>query len=121
MCIRDREAARLSQVSDVMIVIGGQASSNTKKIADICRENCPRVYMIERAEELSQSWFKADDHVGITAGASTPAWIIKEVVNKMSEEMKNQVAEEAVNEAEENFEQMLEDSIKTLYLSLIHI
>ncbi len=119
--MRQKEAARLSQVSDVMIVIGGQASSNTKKIADICRENCPRVYMIERAEELSQSWFKADDHVGITAGASTPAWIIKEVNQTMSEEMKNETIAEVSepvaepNEETESFEEMLEKSIKTLH------
>ena len=119
--MRQKEAASLSQVSDVMIVIGGQASSNTKKIADICRENCPRVYMIERASELSESWFKKYDNVGITAGASTPARIIKEVNQTMSEEMKNETIAEVSepvaepNEETESFEEMLEKSIKTLH------
>ena len=98
-----------------MLVIGDGNSSNTRKLEEVAGANCAKVYRIDGARELNNRWFENVSTVGITAGASTPAWIIKEVVNKMSEEMKNQIAEEAVNEAEENFEQMLEDSIKTLY------
>ena len=112
---RQAECALIASESEVMLVIGDGNSSNTRKLAEVAGTNCSKVYRIDGARELNGRWFKNVTNIGITAGASTPAWIIKEVVNKMSEEMKNQVAEEAVNEAEENFEQMLEDSIKTLY------
>ena len=112
---RQSECARIASESEVMLVIGDGNSSNTRKLEEVAGANCAKVYRIDGARELNNRWFENVSTVGITAGASTPAWIIKEVVNKMSEEMKNQIAEEAVNEAEENFEQMLEDSIKTLY------
>ena len=112
---RQKECALIASESEVMLVIGDGNSSNTRKLEEVAVANCPRVCRIDGARELNIRWFENVSNVGITAGASTPAWIIKEVVNKMSEEMKNQIAEEAVNEAEENFEQMLEDSIKTLY------
>ncbi len=112
---RQKECALVASESEVMLVIGDGNSSNTRKLEEVAGANCSKVYRIDGARELNSRWLKNVTDVGITAGASTPAWIIKEVVNKMSEEMKNQVTEEAVNEAEENFEQMLEDSIKTLY------
>ena len=112
---RQAECASVASGSEVMLVIGDGNSSNTRKLAEVAEANCSKVYRIDGARELDCRWFANVKNVGVTAGASTPAWIIKEVVNKMSEEMKNQVTEEAANEAEENFEQMLEDSIKTLY------
>ena len=102
---RQREALSLAKQCDVMIVIGDQQSSNTRHLAELCRENCDRVIWIESADELSIQEFADVASVGITAGASTPGWIIKEVKNKMSEER---------FEIEESFAEMLEKSIKTL-------
>lgn len=113
-CKRQQEAIALSGQADAMIVIGGRHSANSIRLAEICREYCPRVYFIETADELDPGVFHASDTVGITAGASTPAWIIKEVNTKMSEEIKNTVSEEP-EEAVESFEEMLEKSIKTLH------
>ena len=112
--IRQKEAAELARTSDAMIVIGGQGSANTHRLAEICREHCDRVFMIETADELETAKFTPDDIIGITAGASTPAWIIKEVNQTMSEEIKEIIAEGAETEAE-SFEAMLEKSIKTLH------
>ncbi|MGN0999954.1 MAG: bifunctional 4-hydroxy-3-methylbut-2-enyl diphosphate reductase/30S ribosomal protein S1 [Faecousia sp.] len=105
---RQREAAELSSVSQAMVVVGDAKSSNTKKLADICREHCEKVLLVDHAGELDPAFFRGADCVGITAGASTPAWIIKEV-NKTMSEITNV---EAVQE--ENFAELLEQSIKTL-------
>ena len=109
--LRQSEAEELSEKCDAMIVIGGKHSANSKRLADICRKKCSRVHFIENADEITADELKNVDVLGITAGASTPAWIIKEVNQKMSEEVK------AVNAAEENesFEELLEKSIKTLH------
>ena len=77
----------MAAVSDNMVVIGDRKSSNTKRLTEICREVCPSVQQIERAEELDWSRLAQAEVVGITAGASTPAWIIKEVCDKMSDEI----------------------------------
>ena len=89
----------------MMVVIGDSQSSNTKRLAELCREVCPRVQLIESAEELDLTGLSQADMVGITAGASTPAWIIKEVYDKMSEE---------IMEIEQSFAEMLEESIKPI-------
>ncbi|MBQ3242639.1 MAG: 30S ribosomal protein S1, partial [Oscillospiraceae bacterium] len=102
---RQEEATRLARESDAMVVIGDRKSSNTKRLAELCREVCDNVQLIERAEDLDLSVFSQTHQVGITAGASTPAWIIKEVHNKMSEE---------ILEMDKSFEEMLEESFKTL-------
>ena len=88
-----------------MVVIGDGKSSNTKRLAEICKEVCPDVRLIERAADLEPSALSQANVVGITAGASTPAWIIKEVYDKMSDENM---------EIEKSFAEMLEESIKTL-------
>ena len=133
--IRQKAASELAEEADAMVVIGSKNSSNTAKLAEICRKSCDRVFNIETAGELDMSLFGGSDTIGVTAGASTPAWIIKEVNQKMCEEIKNVTAEEtapvaepeaaaeAVNpveaepaaEAVESFEEMLEKSIKTLH------
>ncbi|MBE6936855.1 MAG: bifunctional 4-hydroxy-3-methylbut-2-enyl diphosphate reductase/30S ribosomal protein S1 [Ruminococcaceae bacterium] len=112
---RQAECAEIAAQSEVMLIIGDRNSSNTRKLKEVAETKCEKVYLIDGARELDKRWFDRVRTVGITAGASTPAWIIKEVVNQMSEELRNQVAAEAIDEAEENFEQMLENSIKTLY------
>lgn len=105
---RQSEAAELAAKVDVMVVVGDRMSANTKHLAEICREKCGRVVQIERADELSTDLFEGCLVAGLTAGASTPAGIIKEVYTTMSEEIKNMEA------MEESFEEMLEKSFKTL-------
>ncbi len=105
---RQSEAAQLSQSSQAMVVVGDPKSSNTGRLAMICREHCDKVYQVESASMLAPENFRGVTDVGITAGASTPAWIIKEVNKTMSEI----INVEAVQE--ENFAELLEQSIKTL-------
>lgn len=81
---RQSDAALLSKEVDAMIVVGGKNSSNTKKLYNVCSENCPS-YHIENARELYGLDLNNADKIGITAGASTPAYIIKEVQNTMDE------------------------------------
>ena len=105
---RQAEAAELAAKVDVMVVVGDRKSANTKHLAEICREKCGRVVQIERAGELSSDLFEGCLVAGLTAGASTPAGIIKEVYTTMSEEIKN------MESTEESFEELLEKSFKTL-------
>lgn len=105
---RQSEAAELSEVCQAMVVVGDPKSSNTGRLAMICREHCDKVFLVDSAAELNAEDFSGVTDVGITAGASTPAWIIKEV-NKTMSEITNV---EAVQE--ENFAELLEQSIKTL-------
>ena len=80
----NQDAAReLSKEADVMIVIGGKNSSNTKQLYRICKENCPHSYLVENKDELKSEWFEGKKVCGITAGASTPNWIIEEVIEKI--------------------------------------
>jgi len=85
-CKRQREAFDLSKIANVMIVVGGKDSANSLRLADICKENCPMVIFAEDADELEGTDICQSDTVVITAGASTPTWIIKEVTHKMIEE-----------------------------------
>ena len=103
--IRQSEAQELAARCEAMIVIGDRKSSNTKRLSELCRALCPRVVAIEGAEELEPASFAGAASIGITAGASTPGWIIKEVYDKMSDE---------IMEIEESFADLLEKSIKTL-------
>jgi len=102
---RQEEARRLAAQCGLMVVVGDRQSSNTKRLGEICQESCPEVLLIERAEDIDFNRLPQADMVGITAGASTPGWIIKEVYDKMSEE---------IMEIEKSFAEMLEESIKTL-------
>ncbi len=98
---RQEEAAELSQKSDMMIIIGGRHSSNTVKLKAVCSENC-ETYLVERAEELRTINFSHCAEIGVTAGASTPSAIIKEVLLEMSEIVKettNIQVEEVPSEA----------------------
>ena len=105
---RQSEAAELAAKVDVMVVVGDRKSANTKHLSEICSTRCARVYQIEGAEELRADFLNGCSVAGLTAGASTPASIIKEVNKTMSEEIKNTEA------MEESFEEMLEKSFKTL-------
>ena len=105
---RQSEAAELSKSCQVMVVVGDPKSSNTGRLAMICREHCDRVYLVDNAAELKVVDFRGVRDVGITAGASTPAWIIKEVNKTMSEIINVETVQE------ESFAELLEQSIKTL-------
>ncbi|MGF7185017.1 4-hydroxy-3-methylbut-2-enyl diphosphate reductase [Desulfitispora alkaliphila] len=82
---RQEAAVELAKQVDVMLVVGGKNSSNTKKLAQICKNSGSTTYHIEDAKELKKYWFHGAQTVGITAGASTPGWILEEVAEKMNE------------------------------------
>ena len=100
---RQKEAEELSAACDFMIVIGGRESSNTAKLYAVCKKNCERTVWIEHPDELGSLLDNpfAYTKIGIAAGASTPSGLIQEVYKTMSEMM-------------ENFEELLELSLKTL-------
>lgn len=75
---RQKAAMELAAKVDVMLVVGGRNSANTTKLAKLCESKC-KTYHIETAKEISPEWFNQCKKVGITAGASTPDWIIREV------------------------------------------
>ncbi|HPU62835.1 MAG TPA: bifunctional 4-hydroxy-3-methylbut-2-enyl diphosphate reductase/30S ribosomal protein S1 [Mobilitalea sp.] len=91
---RQQEAYELAKNSDAMIVIGGKDSSNTRKLYEICKSECKNTYYIQKPADLDLSLFKSYRNVGITAGASTPHNIIKEVLTVMSEKSFEQLLEE---------------------------
>ncbi|HUM61765.1 MAG TPA: 4-hydroxy-3-methylbut-2-enyl diphosphate reductase, partial [Clostridia bacterium] len=87
---RQAEAEALARRSDIMVVVGGKHSANTLKLAQTCRALCPRTYLVESAQELRDIAFDpVFERVGITAGASTPAWSLKEVVDFMNDKELN--------------------------------
>jgi len=80
----NQDAVRdLAQQADVMIVIGGKNSSNTKQLHSIAKEYCPQSYHIESQNDLDPMWFSGKEFCGISAGASTPDWIIDEVLSEI--------------------------------------
>ena len=146
---RQKEAIALARVSDAMVVIGGVHSANSIHVSQLCRENCPQVAFVSGADQLDVSELCRAGVIGITAGASVPPRIIKEVVKKMSDEIKIEettmedvaatVAEEAAPveaepaaetapveaepaaepapakpDSEKTFDELLEDSIRTI-------
>ena len=96
---RQREACEMAKTHDAMIVIGGANSSNTRKLFEICKQQCASTYFIQKLIDLDLKQFKSFCCVGITAGASTPNKIIKEVLTVM----------------DENFAQLMEESFKTVH------
>ena len=118
---RQTEAAALSEKCDMMIIIGGRHSSNTAKLKAVCSENC-ETHLVERAEELKTINFSHCAEIGVTAGASTPSAIIKEVLLEMSEIVKEttniqveEVPSEAANTADEmDFSAALEASLSNM-------
>lgn len=104
---RQNEALKLSKECDMMIVAGGRHSSNTLKLRDICQQNC-KTHLVESYRELYDLDFSGVKFLGISAGASTPAYIIKEVEQTMSEILNN--------EENFNFEEAVEQSFKKIYI-----
>ncbi len=101
---RQTEAVRMAQQSDCMLVIGSRDSSNTQKLYQLCSRFCPHTHLIESARDLAGLSFSGYNRLSITAGASTPGGVIMEVYETMSN-----------TQQVENFEEMLEESLKTLH------
>ena len=80
---RQEDVYSLAPKVDVMVIIGGKNSGNTRRLYEIAKSLNPNSYHVETAEELKEEWFKDAQRVGITAGASTPDWIIREVVERI--------------------------------------
>ncbi len=114
---RQSEAEALSCQNDAMVIVGGRHSSNTRKLFGVCEKNCPS-FLVETAGELSDINFTGFNSVGLTAGASTPAGIIKEVHETMSEILKenNMIEEERVLDSaadDFDFAAALEESLSS--------
>ncbi|MDI9463166.1 MAG: 30S ribosomal protein S1 [Bacillota bacterium] len=114
--MRQEAARKLAEMADVMIVIGSEKSSNTKKLAAVCRQTGTRTIQIATADELDTAQLQGVRTVGVTAGASTPDWLIKEVISKMENGNKSvelqggeQTAEEKVAEEQTAEEQAVEE------------
>lgn len=106
--VRQSEADLIAAQSDFMIVIGDRHSSNTAKLFEICKRQCSDTVLIETAGELDTAKVRAAKDIGVTAGASTPTRIIKEVLDTMSE------IKSGETNVEESFEELLEESLKNL-------
>lgn len=107
---RQTDARDLARRSDLMLVVGGRHSSNTVKLFEVCSSYC-KTYHIENADELQSLKLAGAEKIGITAGASTPAYIIKEVQTKMAE---NEIL--AANQDEEiNFAEAIDQSFKKIH------
>ncbi|MBR6934422.1 MAG: bifunctional 4-hydroxy-3-methylbut-2-enyl diphosphate reductase/30S ribosomal protein S1 [Clostridia bacterium] len=119
---RQQETAKIASEADFMVVIGDRGSSNTGKLFDICRELCRDTVWVENADELPVDRLRNISFVGVTAGASTPDWIIEEVINNMSEIEKvegvvENIAENTeavVNEATAAAEETLDQAAETV-------
>ena len=110
---RQEEAASLARENDVMVVVGGRHSSNTQKLREVCETYCKKTYLVETAKELMKLDFKGVFSVGIVAGASTPAGIIKEVHQTMTENL-NSVADNTEISEDMSFEEALEVSLNSM-------
>jgi 4-hydroxy-3-methylbut-2-enyl diphosphate reductase len=78
-------AKKLASEVDIMLVIGGKNSSNTRQLHEICMDACPNSFLIESSDDINIDWFKGKTCCGMTAGASTPDWIISKVVDRVRE------------------------------------
>lgn len=82
---RQSAARELAHKADVMVVVGGKSSGNTRRLAQICLESCLHTYHIESADEIDPTWFNGAQVIGITAGASTPEAHISAVVERIEQ------------------------------------
>ncbi len=115
--MRQQEAEELSKISDVMIVVGGRHSSNTAKLKDVCSANCLHTYLVSTANELKSEWYQDKENIGVVAGASTPAHIIKEVIKTMSENL--QSVEQVEDAVQKSFEEMTDEEAFEASLSAL--
>ncbi len=119
--VRQQEAEQLARTNDIMIVIGGRHSSNTAKLFDVCSSFCKNTYLIETAAELQKEFLKGGNSVGVIAGASTPAGIIKEVIYTMEnfEPVNEQITEEQ-EIAQKSFDEMTDEEAFEASLSSLN-
>ena len=103
---RQTEAVKIASECDAMVVIGGRDSANSVHLAQLCQQHCDNVQFIENVKELDLERLRNAAKVGMTAGASAPSWIIKEVKQTMTDEIKME---------EKSFAELLEESLKTIY------
>ncbi|RME37340.1 MAG: 4-hydroxy-3-methylbut-2-enyl diphosphate reductase, partial [Deltaproteobacteria bacterium] len=82
--VRQKEARQIASQVELMLVVGGYNSANTTRLAQICKDIQPRTYHVETAEDLDPAWFQGVERIGITAGASTPDWLIEQVVDRVT-------------------------------------
>ena len=103
---RQAAARKLASIVDVMIVVGGFNSANTQRLVEVCQENgAAHTYHIEKPEQLQKDWFIGAKKVGVTAGASTPNWLIEGVIKRMSEFNEEKVMVEVEEKVEANVEE----------------
>lgn len=107
---RQNEVEEISKTVDLMIIIGDKMSSNTQKLYDISQKNCTMTFKVETSGDLPQIDVKKIKKIGISAGASTPDWVIEEVIKKMSELNNQEVTKNEENHGEINFADALENS-----------
>lgn len=106
---RERQAAarELAGQVDLMIVVGSRFSANTAQLVKVCSSTGTPTYLVEEAEQIEPDWLRGVERLGVTAGASTPEWIIEEVINKMSELERERELETMGIEAENSEKQEL--------------
>lgn len=112
---RQSEAIKLASECDAMVVVGGKHSANSVHLSDLCKAHCGQVQFIENAGELDLDALRDAEKVGMTAGASAPSWIIKEVKQTMTDEIKNEETTAGIAPTEKSFEELLEESFKSIY------
>lgn len=110
--LRQKETYNLAHEVDVMLVVGGRTSANTNRLAQLSREGGADTYHIETAGEIKEEWFAGVERVGITAGASTPHWIIKEVERKMKEMEDKMQLENAEEEVQKTGNSSVDESVE---------
>ena len=81
---RQNSVLKLAKNSNIVIIVGGKNSANTKRLVELSLSIQTRTYLIESCEELKKEWFKDNENIGITAGASTPEWMINRVVDSLT-------------------------------------
>ncbi|NMB00514.1 MAG: bifunctional 4-hydroxy-3-methylbut-2-enyl diphosphate reductase/30S ribosomal protein S1 [Firmicutes bacterium] len=109
---RQTSAYELAAKVDVMVVIGGRNSANTKRLAELCQEQGTVTYHIETPEELQSQWFEGVQRVGVTAGASTRDWLIEGVLTRMSEFNEEKVAQATEEKVVETTEEQIEEGVE---------
>jgi (E)-4-hydroxy-3-methyl-but-2-enyl pyrophosphate reductase len=82
---RQDKARALAATVDAVLVVGGRNSANTSRLATLCSSMCPNTYHVETAEEIEPRWFKAGSTIGVVAGASTPKWLVDNIVQRLEE------------------------------------
>ena len=110
--VRQRSAEKLAEEVEVMFVIGGFNSANTNRLAELCALTGTPTYHIETTEDIDWNWLEGIKKIGITAGASTPDWLIKEVIQVMSQENKDLEKEELTLEEQEEEKEIVEEEKK---------